>query len=137
MGVYGDVAKQFAAAGYTFVGYDLRGHGRSQGERGYLDDYGLITKETLAFIECVFKMYPNQPKFLMGHGLGGMFALTYSKQFKHLKFSGLIMACCGLKKPARSKFLLAVSDIALKLMPNRAGLVSLDFRNLCSNPNAS
>ena len=29
MGVYGDVAKQFAAAGYTFVGYDLRGHGRS------------------------------------------------------------------------------------------------------------
>ena len=29
MGIYADIGRQLAGAGYTFVGYDLRGHGRS------------------------------------------------------------------------------------------------------------
>ena len=44
-----------------------------------MDDYDLVTKESKTFIENIFKMYPNQPKFLMGHGLGALLSLTYSQ----------------------------------------------------------
>lgn len=39
-----------------------------------------------------------------------------------------------MKKPANSKVLSAVSDFALKLMPNSAGIFALTFDNVCRNP---
>ncbi len=49
-GVSANVAKNLAANGFTFVGYDQRGHGRSEGEKGYLDDYKLVLKDAVAFV---------------------------------------------------------------------------------------
>lgn len=79
LGIIGNTAKFMAANGYTFVGFDQRGHGKSQGERAYMDDYKLIMKDAQNFIGTVFKTYPNTPVFLMGHGLGSLLAIVYSQ----------------------------------------------------------
>lgn len=137
MGVYGNMAKHLASNGYTFVGFDQRGHGKSEGERGYLDDMALVTKDARTFIEGIFKMYPGLPVFIMGHGAGGLLALTLYREFKDLKFAGLILGSVALKKPAHSKVLSTLSDFALKIMPNKTGIFALKYEDVTSNPNAS
>jgi alpha-beta hydrolase superfamily lysophospholipase len=49
-GISSNVAKNLASNGFTFVGYDQRGHGRSEGEKGYLDDYKLVLKDAVTFV---------------------------------------------------------------------------------------
>lgn len=137
VGLAANMAKVFANNGFTFVGFDLRGHGRSEGERGYLDDANLIKEDAHKFIGSIFKMYPNVPIFLMGHGGGSLLALVFSREFTDYKFAGLIMTSPSLKKPAHSKVLSAISDVALKLMPNRTGLFEPLYENVCKNPTAS
>lgn len=75
-GLAGAYAKTFADNGITFVGFDQRGHGKSEGERGYLDDAKEVMKDSYAFIRSVAKLYPNVPIFLMGHSVGGLMAIT-------------------------------------------------------------
>jgi acylglycerol lipase len=127
MGVFANLAKYLASNGYTFVGYDQRGHGKSEGERGYFDDYKLIMKDANNFIGAIFKTYPNVPVFLMAHGMGCLLSIVFSQEFKEFKFAGLILGGPALKKPANSKVMSAISDFALKLMPNSAGIFPLVF----------
>jgi acylglycerol lipase len=91
MGVFANLAKYLASNGYTFVGYDQRGHGKSEGERGYFDDYKLIMKDANNFIGAIFKTYPNVPVFLMAHGMGCLLSIVFSQEFKEFKFAGLIL----------------------------------------------
>lgn len=79
MGLVANTAKFMASNGYTFVGYDQRGHGKSEGERGYLDDSKLVMKDANTFIGIIFKTYPNVPVFLMGHGLGSLLSIIFFK----------------------------------------------------------
>jgi acylglycerol lipase len=74
-----NLAKGLASNGFTFVGYDQRGHGKSEGEKGYFDDYKLIMKDAQTFIASIFKTYPNIPVFLMGHGLGSLLCVVFFK----------------------------------------------------------
>lgn len=46
----GNTAKVLVSQGFTCVGYDQRGHGRSEGERGYFDDHKLIIQDARTFI---------------------------------------------------------------------------------------
>lgn len=72
-------AKVFANMGITFVAYEQRGHGRSEGERGYLDNADEVLKDARNFISAIAKIYPEKPLFLMGHGAGGLVSLICQK----------------------------------------------------------
>lgn len=94
-------------------------------------------KDAHNFIENIFKLYPNIPIYLVGHGVGGLLSINITQQFKNFKFAGMILTAPSLKKPAQSKVLSTLSDFALKLMPNSAGLFNLTFENVVRNPKAS
>jgi hypothetical protein len=63
--------------------------------------------------------------------------LTLTTERKDIKPNGIIVGNPSLKKPESSKVVSALSDFALKIMPNRAGLFAFDFRNIARNPTAS
>ena len=44
-----------------------------------MDDYKLLLKDAQTFISNIFKMYPNTPIFLMGHGFGSLFSIILFK----------------------------------------------------------
>lgn len=48
-GRYGFLARKFADEGYDFVCMDQRGHGRSEGMRGYFESIEDLVQDTMAF----------------------------------------------------------------------------------------
>ena len=79
-GRYGNVVDWFVPRNYAVYAFDLRGHGRSAGQRGHIDDWAEIRGDIGAFLERVHEDEPELPVFLVGHSLGGMSALNYVLQ---------------------------------------------------------
>ncbi len=77
-GRYGFVAESFNRAGYAWLAFDLRGHGKSQGIRGHAPSYGLLMSDISQLLETARQRHPNLPLFLYGHSLGGNLAIHYA-----------------------------------------------------------
>ena len=77
---YGHVAKHLNQHGYHVLAGDLRGHGESGGDRGYIDRFGDYVDDVTAFIGEAQKAFPSgdtRPPILVGHSMGGLVCLEY------------------------------------------------------------
>ena len=61
---YTSWAQQLSKHGFTVRSFDLRGHGRSEGRRGYSPDYSRLLRDIELFIEHGKKEFPDIPVFL-------------------------------------------------------------------------
>lgn len=122
-GRYEALAKRLNAAGIELVAIDLRGHGRSPGERTWvarIDDY-LLDAEALVGAAA----RPNTPLFLMGHSMGGaiaaLFALERLERFAAQTHSvaGLILSSPALA-PGRNvpRWMIAASRFVSRVWPH-------------------
>ena len=76
-GRYQRVADHFKEAGIAMVGIDLRGHGRTEGERGHCAPRAEVLKDIDRLIEYAGELYPGVPIVLYGHSMGGNIGLDY------------------------------------------------------------
>jgi len=76
-GRYDHVAEAFAETGAAVHAYDQRGHGRSDGPRAYVDDFGDYLADLDHFRRHVEAQSPDRPLFLFGHSMGGLAVLLY------------------------------------------------------------
>jgi alpha-beta hydrolase superfamily lysophospholipase len=80
-GRYRRVATRLTEAGYAVSSFDLRGHGHSGGRRG-------DTRFAAAFADIdrllcdAADRFPDRPRFLYGHSLGGLLVLAYTLEHK-------------------------------------------------------
>ncbi|RME96672.1 MAG: alpha/beta hydrolase, partial [Bacteroidetes bacterium] len=74
---YEHVAKYFNDRQIAVTGYDRRGHGRSDGQRGHTKSYGLLLDEIGQLLTETESRYPGLPLFLYGHSMGGNLLLNY------------------------------------------------------------
>lgn len=75
---YGAVAAGFTSHNLTFMVPDLRGHGRSQGERGELAEPHVLRADLGAVIGLVHQRHPGAPIVLVGDSMGGLLAADYA-----------------------------------------------------------
>lgn len=95
-GRYAHVGKALNDAGYTLVGFDLRGHGWSGGSRGHVPSLDTYMQDIRRFFELIEKRYAGLPHFLYGHSLGGLLVLAYAIQYgAHLR--GVVATGPGLR----------------------------------------
>ncbi len=76
-GRYSHVAEAFATQGFSLTGFDLRGHGKSDGVRGHAASYEALMSDISQNIELTRQHFPDVPVFLYGHSLGGNLTLYY------------------------------------------------------------
>ncbi len=76
-GRYQEVARLLSREGYAMIGFDLRGHGRSEGPRGHFS-YSEALEDVDRLIEEAQKLCPEKPIFLYGHSMGGNLVLYYA-----------------------------------------------------------
>jgi alpha-beta hydrolase superfamily lysophospholipase len=86
---YEHLAAWFNERGVAVVGYDRRGHGRSQGRRGHTPRYSAFLDEIAQLLVEVELRYPGVPVFLYGHSMGGNLVLNYSLR-RHPAIAGVI-----------------------------------------------
>lgn len=113
-GHYLAAAQAFAQRGLAVTALDLRGRGRSEGERFYaetVDDY--VADLSLA-IEAARARHPGLPLYLLGHSAGGVTACTYALDHQD-RLAGLICESFAFKVYA--------PDFALKLLEGASHLV--------------
>ena len=76
-GQYVWVGEQFAAAGFAVFALDLRGRGRSEGERFYVEDVAEYVSDVANTIALAKARHPGLPVYLLGHSAGGVVSATY------------------------------------------------------------
>lgn len=94
---YQKLAESLAAAGRTVFVWDLRGHGRSEGKRGYVNrfqDYSDDLEAGIRFLKTQ-EYTRNLPLVLFGHSMGGLITL---KTFVNHSPAGI--SCLALSSPA-------------------------------------
>ncbi len=67
----------FAQAGIAFVGYDIQGHGQSDGKRGKIFSYQSLLNEISFVLKKTQSLFPNLPTFIYGHSMGGNIVMNY------------------------------------------------------------
>jgi lysophospholipase len=75
-GRYHEVANVIVQAGWAALTYDVRGHGKSPGVRGYVDAFHEYTDDLRAVIEVARGLVPAPaPLVLLGHSHGSLITL--------------------------------------------------------------
>src|SRR5258707_954126 len=77
-GYYAWVAEQLTAGGHATYAVDLRGRGRSDGERFYVDKFADYVSDITALMDVAKSRDPGLPVFLLGHSAGGVLACLYT-----------------------------------------------------------
>jgi acylglycerol lipase len=138
-GRYGHVAEALAARGLGVVLWDLRGHGRSSGDRGDAEAY----EDLIDDLETVCAAFREEgkPLFLFAHSMGGQVALRFIQE-RGPACAGAIIASPWLRlafDPPWWK--IALARLAVRVwprLPQKTGAswerLSRDFEHLASFP---
>lgn len=97
---YAQFAGRLAAEGYRVVGYDQRGHGRTEGKRGDAPSYEDLLDDVEALIVNCRAENPNLPIYLFGQSFGGNLVLNYALR-RRSNLAGVI-ASSPLLQPTHS-----------------------------------
>ncbi len=74
---YDHVAKALADKGWFVFAWDLQGHGRSEGKRGYIKSFDLFSRDLKLIIKKIKEdeTLPSDRLHLIGHSMGGLITL--------------------------------------------------------------
>lgn len=77
---YHELAVDLVPRGWDLYAFDLRGHGRSDGRRGYIDDFNRFHRDLDKFVRYL-RSGPLKgsklPMIMVGHSMGGLITLRY------------------------------------------------------------
>jgi alpha-beta hydrolase superfamily lysophospholipase len=132
-GRYPHVIERLVPHGYAVYTMDLRGHGRSSEQRGYINSYGEIRSDVKTFIEIVQKKEAGKPLFLMGHSLGGLIVLDYVLFYPD-GLKGIIASAPSLMQTGISPVLMLIARILSRLAPRFSLETGLDASALSRDP---
>lgn len=76
-GRYDHMAAYLNSKSISVVTLDLRGHGHSDGRRGFCPDYSRLLGDVDALLTKSRELHPNLPHMLYGHSMGGGIVLNH------------------------------------------------------------
>ena len=103
--------EQFAKAGFAAYALDLRGRGKSEGERFYVETVAEYVDDVAATIELAKSRNPALPVFLLGHSAGGVVSATYTLD-NQKELAGFICESFAFQVPAPGFALAAIKAIS-------------------------
>jgi len=75
-GRYHEVAHVIVNAGWAALSYDVRGHGKSPGQRGYIDRFATYLGDFAEILAAARQQFgASTPMVLLGHSHGGLITL--------------------------------------------------------------
>jgi alpha-beta hydrolase superfamily lysophospholipase len=91
IGRYGHVMDDFASHGLAVHGFDCRGHGKSEGQRGHVKQFAHYLDDLDLVLERVRVAAGDKKVFLLGHSHGALIATKHALT-RHPNAAGLILS---------------------------------------------
>lgn len=118
-GRYHEVAHAIVNAGWAALSYDVRGHGRSPGERGYIERFSIYLDDLAAMhAEARRLVSADAPLVLLGHSNGSLITLRALTDERPPRAAAAILSspflALRLKVPAFQRVL---ARVASRLVP--------------------
>jgi acylglycerol lipase len=132
-GQYLWVAEQLVAAGHSVYALDLRGRGKSGGDRFYVDDIAEYVSDVAQVVKLAKAREPGLAVFLLGHSAGGVVSCTYVLD-QQRELAGLICESFAFKVPAPD-FALAIIKGLSSFAP-RLPVLKLKNKDFTRDPKA-
>jgi len=88
-GLYEWPAGQLVDRAFAVHALDLRGHGKSEGERFYVDEFADYLADVDQLVKIARKRDPGLPIFVLGHSVGGVIACLYALEHQ-TELAGLV-----------------------------------------------
>jgi alpha-beta hydrolase superfamily lysophospholipase len=133
-GLYPNLAGYFPARGFALHAYDMRGNGRSPGQRAYLRGWHEYRDDLHAFLARVREWEGEKPLFLLGNSLGGLVVLDYALHHPGAAISGVIAAAPPLGELGVPPFLMALGRFFSRILPRFSLHVGMDLAGLAKDP---
>lgn len=130
-GQYAWVGEQLAANGLAAYALDLRGRGKSSGERFWVTDVADYVADVAGLIALAKSRDQGLPVFLLGHSAGGVVSTTYTLDHQQ-ELAGLICESFAFRVPAPRIVLDAIGWVS-GFAP-RLGVLKLKNRDFTRDP---
>lgn len=135
-GLYTHVAAALADSGIAVTQFDGRGHGKSTGRRGHVDDFNDYLDDLAVVVEWARQKHPGAPWALLGHSLGGAIVSAYALDAQRTeKPSRMVLVAPWLKLkmnvPAPKRM---AANVVAKVCPTFSMGNGLVAENLSRNP---
>jgi alpha-beta hydrolase superfamily lysophospholipase len=131
---YSSWVEKFRTRNIGFVGFDLPGHGRSDGRRGNIKSYTLTREMLDKLIYENNKTFPGIPLFLYGYNIGGGIVIEYILKRKP-DIAGAILSSPFLKLSVKSPKIKHISDRFLSwLYPSFTQKSEIDITHFSHDP---
>ena len=132
-GRYMNLVDRFVPQGYALYAIDHVGHGRSEGQRLYVERFADYVTPLQSLLGVIRAGQPGRPVFLVGHSMGGLigalYLLTHQEELAGAVLSGPAIQAPGNVPPA----VIFVGRLLATLLP-RMGLVPLDAEGISRDP---
>jgi len=133
-GRYGNLVDYFLPKGYGIYSHDLRGHGKSDGLRGYADRFSYFVDDLDIFLNMVQERHTDAKIFLVGHSTGGTIATAYTI-LRLNDLQGLILSGAILSPQADvASGTIFIAHALSRILP-KAGLYVLDAETISQDKN--
>jgi len=124
----------FVPRGYGVYSYDQRGHGKSDGLRGYVDHFSHFVDDLDIYLKLVHGRYRGIRIFLVGHSIGGTIATAYTILHQD-GFYGLILTGVTLSTPTDvSAGTIFAARVLSSILP-KIGLYIIDAEAISQDKN--
>jgi alpha-beta hydrolase superfamily lysophospholipase len=132
-GLYPTLAGHFPPRGIAIYAYDMRGNGRSPGQRAYLRSWREYRGDLHAFIGQVREWEVGVPLFLLGNSLGGLVVLDYALHHPD-ELAGVIAAAPPLGTLGVPRVLMSLGRMMSRIIPRFSLRVGMDLTGLARDP---
>lgn len=126
-------AERLAAQGFAVCAVDLRGRGKSEGERFYVEDIAEYVADLRGLIGVAKGRNPGLPVYLLGHSAGGVTACILALDHQD-EIDGLICESFAFQAPAPGFVLSAIKG--LSHVAPRLGVLTLKMQDFTRDPEA-
>lgn len=110
-GHYFWAAEQFVKQGFVTYALDLRGRGKSEGERFYVENVADYVSDVAGVVKIAKSRNPGLPVFLLGHSAGGVVSAVYTLE-NQAELTGFICESFAFQVPAPGFVLAAVKGLS-------------------------
>lgn len=104
-------AGELVKKGHAVFALDLRGRGRSEGERFYVEDIADYVADLAGAVKIAKARHPGLPVFLLGHSAGGVVSATYTLD-NQAELAGFICESFAFQVPAPGFALAAIKGLS-------------------------